>query len=568
MLGNYDGDDQLSRCKFNVDINRLIDTRLLIQASSGGGKSWLLRKLIEELYGKVQVIVLDIEGEFSSLREKFDFILAGKGGDITADPKYAEVLARKVLELEIDLIADLYELKQPERIRFVKLFLEAMINAPKELWHPVVIILDEAHIFAPEKQKNAEALNAVADMVSRGRKRGFCLCVATQRPAKISKDVIAECQNKLIGLGNTDIERQRGAVELGFTDREKILTMRDLEPGQFYAVGPAFSERGANLVTIGQVKTKHPRSGSGRIKMRTPMPTQRVKAQIAKLVDLPREAEEEKNTIKSLQEQIVKFRQVLKQTKTPVVASVDPKALEKAFQRGVAVTEGKLGKLLGEIGPKVNQAGKSITAIQDLLLTGVTIELPSFAKEHAPAKPAAKLIPRTNKKVATPLTTHDAPDGSDFKACERKILGFLAMNPNKFYTLVQVGAMTGYRNSSGGFNNAISKLSKAGLIKREPGRIAFHSDVDVSHLIDNQPHNLEDWIAKLKKCERAIYEKLLSDSDRVFSVQEMAEETGYSDSSGGFNNAISRLSTLGLLTREGRGQIRFNPEVLSVAAHH
>jgi hypothetical protein len=55
--------------KLDLDLPKLVDTRLLIQANSGGGKSWLLR-LIAERAG-IQTIVLDNEGEFASLRERW-----------------------------------------------------------------------------------------------------------------------------------------------------------------------------------------------------------------------------------------------------------------------------------------------------------------------------------------------------------------------------------------------------------------------------------------------------------------------------------------------------------------
>ena len=48
------------------DLNLLLTTRLLIQANSGGGKSWLIRVLCEQAFGKVQVIVIDREGEKSA----------------------------------------------------------------------------------------------------------------------------------------------------------------------------------------------------------------------------------------------------------------------------------------------------------------------------------------------------------------------------------------------------------------------------------------------------------------------------------------------------------------------
>lgn len=59
-----------------LDLEALIPSRLLVQANSGGGKSWAIRRLLEQTHGHVQQIVLDPEGEFSSLREKHDYILA------------------------------------------------------------------------------------------------------------------------------------------------------------------------------------------------------------------------------------------------------------------------------------------------------------------------------------------------------------------------------------------------------------------------------------------------------------------------------------------------------------
>jgi DNA helicase HerA-like ATPase len=64
-----------------LDLPTLIETRLFDLASSGGGKSYALRVLIEKTAGHVQWIVIDPEGEFSSLREKFDFLLVGKDGE-------------------------------------------------------------------------------------------------------------------------------------------------------------------------------------------------------------------------------------------------------------------------------------------------------------------------------------------------------------------------------------------------------------------------------------------------------------------------------------------------------
>jgi len=226
--------------KAPCDLESLIETRLLVNANSGGGKSWLLRRILEQTHGHVQQLVLDPEGEFATLREKYDYVLAAKqGGDTAAEPRAAALLAERLLELGVSAICDLYELKHADRIRFVRAFLEALVNAPKKLWHPVLVVLDEAHVFAPESGRTkggTESTSAVIDLATRGRKRGFCLVLATQRLAKLNKDAAAECNNVLIGRTGLDVDAKRAADLLGFTTREERLDLRDLAPGKSFVL--------------------------------------------------------------------------------------------------------------------------------------------------------------------------------------------------------------------------------------------------------------------------------------------------------------------------------------------
>jgi uncharacterized protein len=95
--------------KIFFDLQSLLKTRMLIQANSGGGKSWAIRRILEQSQGKVQQIVIDLEGEFASLREKYDYILIGKDGDTPADSKSAGLLAKRLLELQVSAIIDMSE---------------------------------------------------------------------------------------------------------------------------------------------------------------------------------------------------------------------------------------------------------------------------------------------------------------------------------------------------------------------------------------------------------------------------------------------------------------------------
>src|SRR3990167_4177802 len=166
-----------------IDIPRLLVSRMLIQASSGGGKSWATRRILEQTAGHVQQVVLDIEGEFITLREKFDYIIcAPQGADAIATPQTATILARRLRETRASAIIGMYEMKMPDRKEFVKLFLEEFVEAPKSMWHPCIVVVDEAHHFVPERGKGESvATAAVNDLITRGRKRGLCGILATQR---------------------------------------------------------------------------------------------------------------------------------------------------------------------------------------------------------------------------------------------------------------------------------------------------------------------------------------------------------------------------------------------------
>src|SRR2546423_14072413 len=111
--------------KLECDVSSLVDTRLLIQANSGGGKSWLLRLIAER--AAIQTIVLDNEGEFASLREAVDVLLVGGSGELPANPRHAALLARRLLEFKGSAGGDLSEQKLARRRRLVKLFPEALV---------------------------------------------------------------------------------------------------------------------------------------------------------------------------------------------------------------------------------------------------------------------------------------------------------------------------------------------------------------------------------------------------------------------------------------------------------
>lgn len=181
-----------------INIQRLLVTRMLVQADPGGGKSWALRRILEQTAGKVQQIILDIEGDFLTLREKFDYVIcAPQGADAVATPQTAVILARRLRETRVSAI----------------------------------------------------------------------------------KDTAAELLNKLSGRVGLDIDVKRAAEDLGMTHKEATPVLRNLEPGEFFAYGPALSAEAIAQKTMNSQKGETAIGASGKDAQTRP-PTGMVSAPI------------------------------------------------------------------------------------------------------------------------------------------------------------------------------------------------------------------------------------------------------------------------------------------------
>jgi hypothetical protein len=238
----------------------------LVQGNSGSGKSHLLRRLLEECAGQVQQIVIDPEGDFVTLADAFGHVVIDAGA---YSAREIEALAARVRQHRASVVLALDELEVEAQIRCAALFLTALFDAPREHWYPALVVVDEAQMFAPAAagEMNDETrrltLAAMTNLMCRGRKRGLAGIVATQRLAKLAKNVAAEASNFLMGRTFLDIDMQRAADLLGM-DRRQAERIRDLQRGQFLGLGPAISRRPV-AVQVGAVRTAGRGGGQGLI---------------------------------------------------------------------------------------------------------------------------------------------------------------------------------------------------------------------------------------------------------------------------------------------------------------
>lgn len=228
-----------------LDLEELLATRLLVQGNSGSGKSHLLRRLLEQSAPWVQQVVIDPEGDFVTL--------AGAHGHTVIDagdhPETAMSRAAEQVRVHrISVVLNLEGLDVNGQLRHAAAFLSGLFDADREHWSPALVVVDEAQLFAPapggEAQEEARRLSlaAMTNLMSRGRKRGLAGVVATQRLAKLAKNVAAEASNFLMGRTFLDIDMARAADLLGM-DKRGAESFRDLQRGHFIALGPALSTR-------------------------------------------------------------------------------------------------------------------------------------------------------------------------------------------------------------------------------------------------------------------------------------------------------------------------------------
>ena len=563
-----------------LDVDLLLRTRLLIQANSGGGKSYLLRRIAEQLFGKVQVIIIDPEGEFPTLREKYGYVLVGHGGETPADVRSAGLVAEKLLELNASAVCDIFEAfrKNPQgRHAWVKAFCNAMLDAPRTYWHPVVLIIDEFHKFCPEKGAGeSEASEAVIGIGTAGRKRGYCLVGATQRLGKVRKDVSAELLNRLVGPTFEDVDLKRAAELLSVLPenrREFFEQMRVLEPGNFFALGRAICKE-RTLVKVGSIETSHPDVNQS-VKYTEPPPTpEKVKALLPKLADLPQQAEEKVRTLETLstENRTLKAR-IHSLEMIPAAAIVDQGELIKK-------EEIIANKLIVE---KFDSYGKELKKWKDGLdkmiqfFNSSQIPYPGLHVDTAQIRNIASQMPQERRSAGID-TSHRIPAQPTGRAKtgaiepatmtdrlttpQQRIIDAIAWFESiGIYDPEQtaVAFIAKYVVTGGAYLNPRGWLRSNGLIECRGDKISLTDAGRKLAFTPDSPLTTEELHNHVMSILPAPAQKILKPLLEVYpqSIQnaDLAEAAGYAIG-GAFNNPKGRLRSLGLIEYLSDGSIR------------
>jgi hypothetical protein len=529
----------------------------------GSGKTYGATKLAELMYAAgSQFVAIDPVGVWWGLRNGPDgkgvglkdvVIFGGLHGDMPLLPHAGELVADLIVERAISAVLDVSQFEaDSERARFAKDFAARFFHRKKTLISPVHVFVEEAQEFIPQNiQKGEEQmLHAWQRMIRLGRNLGIGVTMISQRPQDVNKKALnqAECvfAFQLTGL------QERRAVGDWISDKgldgKLADALPELRQGHAHVWSPVWL-RVNEEVTIGS-KTTYA-AGSTPTADSKPIETkplaaadfEKLTASMSKVIE-----ESKANDPRELKKKIADLERKLKTQPVPQASGHSDKAVQALIAKALSDRDREWKGLVNDAAGKVVDVAKSVALLRPGALPAQT---PQSLQQTSQTSTTHRTSPV--RSVARPMST--GPSDSSLGRCERAILAALAQHGDSSKN--RAGILAGYSPTSGGFNNSLSKLRSAGYVKGGGESLSI-TNAGSEALGEYEPlptgddlHNY--WYNKLSKSEAAIL-KVLVEARSELTKDQIGEATGYSSTSGGFNNSLSRLRTLELI--EGYGQIK------------
>jgi hypothetical protein len=237
----------MSRLKLADHLSLPLETvtqTIAILAKRRAGKSYTMRRLVEQLFkAGQQVVLVDPKGDQWGLRSAADgkapglpiVILGGERGDVPLESSAGEIVAKLVVEERVSVLLDLSLFRKHEVATFMTAFLENLYRLKaKEVYRtPVMLVIDEADAVAPQKPQKGEErmLGAAEDIVRRGGQRGIGCVLVTQRSAVLNKNVLTQAQVLIVlrTIAPQDLAAMKAWIDV-HGDEEQGRTLMDSLP--------------------------------------------------------------------------------------------------------------------------------------------------------------------------------------------------------------------------------------------------------------------------------------------------------------------------------------------------
>lgn len=541
--------------------NAALAQHIAILGKTGSGKTYAAKGVAENILRESgRVCVIDPTGAWHGLRSSATgksagfpvVIFGGAHADLPLGGAHGEAIAEIIGTSSTPAILDTSLMRVGERARFFADFADALVRKNKG---PLHLIIDEAHLFAPQGKvsdpQSGAMLHAANNLVSLGRARGLRIILITQRPAKLHKDSLTQVET-LVAL-RLIAPQDRAAVEAWIKDnadekqgREILTSLATLPTGQGWVWAPELGV--LERVSFPKIKTfdtsRAPdESESGAGPVLAPIDREDIQKRLEVVA-----ADAVANDPAWLKAEIAKLKRDLATKPAP---THDPAAEQRGYARGwsegAATTEAAWMSKLPALVDAVNALKDTRAPAAPQIQSAPVVAHQQSGNGHARPAPPRRVPQSTGEKLPR---------------AERRILTALAQYPQG-RAKNQVAVLTGYAVNGGGFNNAVSSLRTAGFLSGAGDRLEI-TDAGIIALGHYEPlptgaDLVNFWLNQLPKAEREALRILSGAYPQALSKEEVAQLAGYEASGGGFNNALSKLRTLELIS--GRGELKASDDL-------
>lgn len=255
----------------NLDSDSLVGQRIAILGMSGSGKSNTTAVILEEaLERHIPLTIVDMEGEYLSLKDRYPIVIAGRKPtdalamehspiDLEIQLNQAEKLAELSFLRPVSLILDLSDFDLEEANEFLLAYFQRLWKLIRVKRRPYLIVLEEASELIPQSGGDPALKSIIKTLAARGRKKGLTLVVINQRATNIEKNILTQATMLFLHYVSypNDIKMYQEIIPLPSRDVEAII--RKLAPGDALF----FFNRQVQQIHVRQRHTFHTASTPG-----------------------------------------------------------------------------------------------------------------------------------------------------------------------------------------------------------------------------------------------------------------------------------------------------------------
>lgn len=534
---------------------------IAVLGKTGSGKSYAVRGIVEGLLDEnARVCIIDPTGAWNGLRSSATgksggypvVIFGGSHADLTLAGQYGEAIAETIGTSSTPAIIDTSLMRVGERTRFMADFADALIRKNKG---PLHLVIDEAHLFAPQGKVNSpqagEMLSATNNLVSLGRSRGLRIIMITQRPAKLHKDSLTQCET-LVAL-RLIAPQDRNAVREWIEDNadkakgnEIISSLASLKTGQGWVWAPELGI--LDRISFPKIRTfdtgRAPDGSEQHGQVLAPIDKEAISAKLQAV-----KADALANDPSALKAKIAELQRQIKTTLA--AAPVDTAALEKSrFEEGFRLGQESITDQLEVFYGSLESWSRNMPPAPAFKtqMAGVPVRL----ERHRPSPP--KVAPRAKTNGHAPAT--DLPKG------EVAVLSACIQYPDGLRR-EQITVLTGFKRSTR--DAYIYRLKEKSLVDVN-GETVTATEDGVLALPDAEPlprgaELQQFWLDKLPQGERLILENLIDVYPKALARDEVTQRTGFKRSTR--DAYIYRMASKQIVTEPSRGEVRASEELFA-----